>query len=520
MRTAGEAAENQGKPQRLGQRALGGVFWTLSGAAGKGVTQILVLAFLARLLDPDAFGVVAAALLVIRLAGSLSTAGIGAAIIQKPELRPEDVSTAFGFFLLTGAAASVAVALCAPALASLFRMEALELVVVVLAPAILLESAGELASMLLRRNLRFRHLAAVGLTSYVLGYGAVGVTLALLGLGLWALVGAHLAQTAIRTILLLLLERHDKSVRISIPALAQLIRFGGGLVFWRLANACALEMDKFVVGRWLGAEALGLYGRAHQLAVAPAALLGQGVLMVLFPVMSKIQEDRHRLAAGYRRGVTLASLVTAPVSAVMAILSVEIVAVLLGAQWQAAALPLAVLSLGLLFRINARVAGSVAVATAAVYPMAWRQAAYAGSALVGALVGQVWGLTGVAAGILISQLLHYLLMTQLARSCSGIRLRDLLYAHVPGLLLAALLVPAVVLVRWTLIEAGLDPFAVLGAGGLTCAVVILLLLHTMPDLMLGQDGIWVLETLLAKVPERNRPAARRALGRAVLRPAA
>lgn len=512
--------EESGPAQRLGRRALDGVLWTFSSAAAKSVMQVLVLVVLARLLDPTAFGVVAAALLIVRLAASLSTAGVGAAIIQKQNLEPQDLSTAFAFFLFTGTAASLTIALAAPALAALFRMEPLELVLVVLAPAVLLETAGELASMLLRRRLRFRQLAAAALASYVFGYAVLGVGLAALGLGIWALVGAHIAQTVIRTVLLLILEPHAKSLRVSVSSLAHLMRFGGGLVLWRLANACAVELDKFVVGRWLGAEALGLYGRAHHLAVAPAAFLGQGVLMVLFPVMSKIQDDRERLAASYRRGITLANLATAPASAVLALMAVEIVAVLLGAQWHSAALPFAVLALGLPFRINSRSAGSIAVATAAVYPMAWRQGVYAASVLVGALVGQLWGLTGVATGILLSQLVHYVLIAQLARSCTAIRLRDLLIAHIPGLLLAALIAPPVWLVRSALIELGLGPIAILSGGALTCAVAVLLVLHTAPGVVIGRDGIWVLEALLAKVPKRNRATFRRVLGKALARPAA
>ena len=162
--------EESGPAQRLGRRALDGVLWTFSSAAAKSVMQVLVLVVLARLLDPTAFGVVAAALLIVRLAASLSTAGVGAAIIQKQNLEPQDLSTAFAFFLFTGTAASLTIALAAPALAALFRMEPLELVLVVLAPAVLLETAGELASMLLRRRLRFLQLAAAAFDA-LLGQG-------------------------------------------------------------------------------------------------------------------------------------------------------------------------------------------------------------------------------------------------------------------------------------------------------------------------------------------------------------
>jgi hypothetical protein len=111
-------------------------------------------------------------------------------------------------------------------------------------------------------------------------------------------------------------------------------------------------------------------------------------------------------------------------------------------------------------------------------------------------------------------------MAQLARRRTSIRLRDLLLAHAPGVLVAALIAPPVWLVRWTLIELGLGPLAVLGGGALTCAVVFLLLLHKAPRLVLGPDGIWVLEALLAKVPTRNRATFRRVLGRALARPVA
>jgi PST family polysaccharide transporter len=475
--------------------------------------QILVLMLLARLLAPDDFGLIAAALVVIRLMTSLSEFGIGAAIIQKETLTPQLVSTAFTFLVIGGGIASSMVWFAAPALAGFFRMADLEPVLKVLAPIILISNVGEIASNLLRRRLAFRRVAENVVISYALGYGVVGVGLAAAGFGSWALVGAFAVQMIIRTGLFLFIEPHAKSLWINQIALMQLLRFGFGLVFFRLANVASLQMDNLVVGRWLGVEALGLYDRAYQFSVMPASFLAQGVLMVIFPVMSQIQREKARMAESFRRGVALAILVTLPISGVIAILAPEIVAILLGSQWQAAAWPLAILSLGLALRIGSRVTTSVATAMAAVYTMAWRQTLYAISVLIGALVGAHWGLGGVAAGMLLAQLVHYLLMIHLAHTLTAVAPKRILLAHGPGLITTALLAPMVWLLRSMLIEQGVAPLAIVCIGFLSCAVILLLIVHTRPASVFGLDGVWLMDALVARVPARRRGLIGWLLGR-------
>ena len=141
--------------------------------------------------------------------------------------------------------------------------------------------------------------------SFAIGYGAVGVVLAYLGFGVYALVIAQLAQTALKTLLLVAAQSHPKRPQLERRALADLLYFGGGFTAARIGNYIAGQVDNLIVGRWLGAEALGIYNRAYQLMTAPANFFGQVLDRVLFPAMVKIQDRSERLGMAYRRGVAL-----------------------------------------------------------------------------------------------------------------------------------------------------------------------------------------------------------------------
>src|SRR5205085_7294251 len=120
-----------------------------------------------------------------------------------------------------------------------------------------------------------RLLAGLEMATVALGYGAVGITLAVLGFGVWALVGGYLAQTLLKTTLLLAVQRHPLWPLLERRAAGELLYFGGAFTAARIGNYLAGQGDNLVVGRWLGAEALGVYGRAYQLMAGPAVLFGQ-----------------------------------------------------------------------------------------------------------------------------------------------------------------------------------------------------------------------------------------------------
>jgi PST family polysaccharide transporter len=496
---------------QLSQRAIHGFLWVLSTSGAQGVLQVAILIVLARLLGPTAFGIIGAALLVMRLADIVGNLGVGQALVQRKHLAAHHIASAQLFFTFWGALLTAVLVATAALQADLLRIPELRRIIPVMAIGLLVSNMAEVALALLRRDLRFRVIAITQAASYAFAYGIVGVGLAALGFGLWSLVWAFVSQLTLRSIVFLIVRRHPWLTRSGLTGLRDLLVFGSGMTGCRVAMKCAQELDNLVVARMLGAEPLGLYRRAYQLSVAPALFLSLSVSTVLFPAVTKLHEPQ-RLGRAYLRGIAGAMLLGLPAGAFLAVVAPEAIAVLFGAQWMAAAAPLAILSLGLVFQLSQQVAVSIAAATGAVFATAWRQGIYALAVLVGALLGQPWGLVGVATGVLAALLVNYALMSQLIIKLTGLRRLPLFRAHVGAALLTVATAGSASLVRWASIQIGLAPPVVLMVCATTTVAATVVLVRTCPQHLLGVEGLWLVERVLDTLPERHARRIRGMLG--------
>lgn len=417
--------------------ALGGFGWNASAVAGTLVLQLAVLAVLARLLEPYDFGVVGAALVVVGFSEIFSKLGMGPAIVQVPTLSKQFEHTAFALALLLGITTGVAVFLSAPWIASFFRMEELTTIVRVLAIGFPISALGILPEALLLREMAFRAKALITLASVGLGYGALGIGLGIAGAGVWALVSAHLGKMTLRMILSWLVRRPSVGLWSAASELRHILRFGSGMALAQVGNYSAGKGDELVVGRWLGAAALGYYGRAYEFMMAPVNFIGQAASNTMFPMLASIQHDPPRLRRVFRRCLSVIGVVTLPLSVLIVLLAPELVSILLGPSWSETVLPLQILAMALLFRTSYKISDSLAQAKAAVFRRAWRQWVYAGAVFLGAGIGQSWGVAGVAAGVAIAVAMNFFLMMTLSLQLIGGSWKDVLIAHHPGLWLGA-----------------------------------------------------------------------------------
>jgi O-antigen/teichoic acid export membrane protein len=490
----------------LAGATLSGLLWTVSGKGAGAVLQIAVLAVLARLLEPSDFGVVTAALIVVMFFIMMTRLGLGHALVQRAEVGPREISTAYWTSLLLGILLAALVWFLAPVFAGLLRVDAAEPVLRVLAFLFPLRALMSIAEALLQRRARFQLMAKIDVLSYAFGFGVCGVGAAWGGAGVWALVGAHYATALAAIALLLVFHAPFRLVAPDRTVLQDLLGYGGGVTIGKFINRVALEVDNVIVARWLGAAALGLYGRAYQLMAMPGNLMGEALDRVLFPTLSRLQEDTDRLRRAFLRGLSAVSLLTLPASLVAIVLAPELIGLLLGPGWEGAVGPFRFLALGLFFRTSYRISDSLAYATGAVYRRAWRQAAYAVCVAVAAWAGTRFGLSGVAAGVMIALALNYVLMTHLSLSLLGMPARRVASAQLPGLLLG--LVGGGV--AWT-VAAALRPqggapltvFAVFLAAG----AAMVFLVWALPRIFVGMDSAWapaLLAERMRKFKTRSR----------------
>jgi O-antigen/teichoic acid export membrane protein len=486
------------EPMRLVAKAVVGASWTAVEQVSTTALKLATLLVLARLLSPVEFGLAAAGLLIAELALMFSEAAMGAALVQRSQLRPEHIRVAFTLMLLLGLGAAAAVALAAPGIGSFFGMPPLERIVPVLAVLIPIQSFSSVSIALLSRQGRFRYLALARVPCVAFGYSLVAIGLALAGSGVWAIVLGTICREVLLLLALYAAARHDLRLSLDRPAIRDLARFSTGQTLVKLTNYIAQNGDYVVVGRLLGAQELGYYSRAYQLMMGPVTLMSAVTTRVLFPLMASVQEDRERLARAYLQCMAASIALTLPLSVVLSACAEDIIFVLLGDQWEAAATPFAALSLVLVFRSARNVAYAATVAQGKSFRLAWRQAVHALLVIVGAGLGTRWGIDGVAIAVAVVIAIHYAVLARLTNHLLGVSWERFGRVHGPGLATAACLwlvlqvsEPLISKVNNAVVELGLS---------LSLAAVVLASLYALaPAWFLGTQALDILKATAHRI---------------------
>jgi len=428
-----EASGGRPRAPSLGVRTLSGFGWSSLTVVIKALLTFLVLAVLSRLLTPNDFGLVGIAWILIELATKFGQTGIGHTLIQRHELTDRHVEIGFTLSTMLGGAVAGAVWLFAPRFGHLFDEPTVSLLLQVLSVTFVIGGVGVVPEHLLRRNLRFKQLMVADLLSYSSGYGLTATILAFQGFGAWALVWGEIMRVLIRTVTTCLYSPPRLRLRLAVREATDLIFRGAGYSLTQVFDFIVRTGGYFVVGRWLGATALGYYTRADRLASLPFQYLGGNLFEVIFPAMAQRQQRVDLVRTVYLHGVELLALAVLPVSALVLLCAPGIVTVVLGAQWSETVPVLRILAIGISFQTVGILNVAAIRASGAVSRETWRQAAHAFFVVFGAWLGSHWGLTGVAVALVGTQVGACLLMTQAALSVLGLGLRPLLRCGLPAL---------------------------------------------------------------------------------------
>lgn len=453
--------------------AVRGLAWTTASYGLREAVLFLTGILVARLLLPRDLGVFALAALALAALGLVRSLGLSAAVVRDPELTEERQSAAFwlsgalGLLLtlaLLGTAGRIAAAFGEPALAPTLRW---------LAPAFLLDSLGATHDALLERRRDYRRRAMRDGAATLLG-ALVAVGLALSGAGLFALVAQRLTASALGTVFLWAATGWRPRLVAPPRDVKALLAFGLPLAGSTALTWLAGNLDRLLVGRFLGAAALGAYALAYQVARGPGALVQAVLGSILFPELSHLRGDLARV-----RSVYLASLahVTAalllPLS-ILCALAPAFVHAVYGPQWSAAA-PVV--------RLFALVAAVPIVTTTATWLLASQGRAthlllssLASAALVAAgfALGLRWGLVGLAAAYAAAAVAFGVPFAAFAFRSVGLPLKTAAKGLLGPLLAWAQAVAVGILVEaaWP----GTGSWGLLAVGGLACAGAYLLVL--------------------------------------------
>jgi O-antigen/teichoic acid export membrane protein len=485
----------------LSNRTMGALFWTFSGRIAQLVLRTITTIILARQLIPADFGVVSAALIVVQFSEIFALLGVGPAIVQRPQLEERHIRTGFTSSVLFGIFLSIIIWVIAPVIAMFFQSENLVAILRAIILVFPLSGLTVVASSLMQRNLQFRKLARIEFTSDLAGNGIIGISLAFAGFGAWALVAAYLVSEILKAISMLAAQAHPKKPQFEITAFKELFSFGGGSTIANILVYIGGQGDNMVVGRWLGINALGLYGRAYNLMIIPVGIFATVLGRVLFPVMSKVQDDLEALRRAYRRGTALVGLISLPLSVICFVLAPELIYILLGPTWSTIVAPFRILIIGMVFRTGYTINAAVARAKGAVYRNALRQGIYAALVVGGAWIGQHWGISGVALGVLAALIIHFLIMAQLGLSIVSLTWRQLWSIYLPYAWCAIIIGIEAWIVSTILRDINAEPILILIACTMIVLITLLVITRLAPLYILGEDGVWFIRMLLNRLPK-------------------
>jgi O-antigen/teichoic acid export membrane protein len=319
----------------LTERAVtSGVWVALTNVLDRALQLGMVL-FVARLIGPDSYGVMAFALVVMSALTQLSRLGIDAALIQRED---DDVDayldTAWVMQNARGMLVAVVLFVSAPLAAGFFDEPQLTPVLRVLALSPLLSGLQNPGLMYLKKDLRFDKQFVYTLSGTVF-YVIVAVSYALATRSVWALVFGLVASDFVRLVVSYLVDNYRPWPRFD-PALAREL-FGYGR--WIFASGVVLFLimqgDDAFVGWYLGGAVLAFYQLAYRVSNAPATEVTQTISSVVFPTYAKMQSDDRQLRDGFFKTVQLTTFVSFPVAVGIAAVAPTFVETFLTEQWAA-----------------------------------------------------------------------------------------------------------------------------------------------------------------------------------------
>jgi O-antigen/teichoic acid export membrane protein len=461
--------------EHLRERALRGGFAKVCSQGTILAVRLGTLVVLARLIDPKDFGLVGMVTVVTGVFGLFRDAGLSVATVQRPSISEEEISTLFWLNMLVGAVLALLSLATAPILVAFYHEPQLFWVTVALASGFVLNAGGVQHSAILQREMRFSALALIEAVSMLISCGS-GIAMALAGFGYWALVVMSVSLPAVSTLCLWLTSAWVPRWPRWNPAIGSMVRFGGTVTLNTLVVYVAYNAEKVLLGRYFGAEALGVYGRAYQLISIPSESLNSAIYLVAVSGLARLQGDLPRFRSFFLKGYSLLLSLTLPVTIASALFADEIIRVVLGPKWYNA-IP------------SFRYLAPTIVAFALINPMGWflfssgrvlrslkMALVIAPVVILGYVLGLPYGASGVAIGFSAAMILLVVPMIAWATHGTAIAAGDVWRAIWPPFG-AALVASGVALAVQVLVRPVEPPIVRLAVGGslmLLSYVVVLL----------------------------------------------
>ena len=480
-----------------GRTAKGGVV-TMAAHGLKFAISIIATAILARLLSPKDYGLIGMVAVATNFIVMFKDLGLSQATVQKSEISPQQISTLFWVNLTLSVITMVVTVLLAPAISWFYGDTRLTLITIVSATGFVIGGLTVQHEALLKRQMRFVALSSVALFAMIVGY-MVGIACAWYGFGYWALVFSQLALLTTDAILVWFICGWRPGLPSRDTGVRSMLSFGGNITAYATVNYFSKNADNLLLGKFWGAQPLGLYNKAAQLVGLPTDQVHEPVMSVAVPALSRLVDEPERYRKAYLRIMEKVLMLVMPAVALLIVSSDWIISIVLGPQWKDAGTILIFMSIAGLLQPVMNTAGPLLMTQGRGRHLFYWSLISAPLSILSILAGLPWGATGVAASYSLTRVfITNPLMYWFVGRTGPVRTIDFYRLLAPFACSTGFAMTACLLLRkFVAIE---SPLVGLGASSLLMGSMTLLVLCILPR---GRSALMDLKhsLLLLKAPE-------------------
>lgn len=308
------------------------LIWKFLERGGSQGLQFIIQIFLARLLLPSDYGILALVVIFITIANVFIQSGLGTSLIQKKVVDEVDLSSVFYISLGIAVVLYLVLYLFAPAIASFYDNSTLIPVLRVLALTLFPGAFNSIQNAIISRNMQFRRLFYSSVGAGIVS-GIVGITMAYKGYGIWALVFQQLTSQVCITLILWFTVRWRPTLQFSLSKVKVLFSFGWKLLISSLLDTTYRELRSLIIGKMYSPAMLGYYNRGQQFPQLIIANINGTIQSVMFPALAAQQDYAERVKSMVRRSIVTSSFIVFPLMVGLAVVAEPLVIVLLTDKW-------------------------------------------------------------------------------------------------------------------------------------------------------------------------------------------
>jgi O-antigen/teichoic acid export membrane protein len=400
--------------------------------------RVVASIIVARILLPRDYGIMGIGMMLIGYANLFTTFGFGDAIVQKGVRDRRIINSVFAIDLCVSIVLAAGFFAASGAIAGFFDTPEAERVIQVLSSFFIITAFQATPHALLRRDMNFKAISIID-TARSLLIASITLALAIMQFGYWALVFGQLTTYALTSVALCIQARWLPAPGFSHRAMKNIYDFGLWSFLKTQVGFVSKDADKFVIGRWLGTQALGLYDKAMSLATMPLSQVTVNINAVMFSAFSKDQRHRRELRQKLYKSITVIAGINFPLFAGLAVTAPWIVNGLLGDKWAPMIQPFQIILLGCMVKSFSGLITAFNVGVGR-YRAHTIRSMLSLTGFLGACFAFIpFGLRGIAAAFLAYNVLYTVLTGSLTRRCLAAGRITLFMPLVPPLAGAAIM---------------------------------------------------------------------------------